>query len=393
MRLPTERSLLYPPEQATGQGVRVVEQVVGETSPKYDVCLSFATEQRTYVAEVARLLRDDGVAVFYDGYETADLLGRDLYTHLRDIYGRDSRYCVIFASADYARKVWPNHERASAQERALFGQDDYVLPVRFDDTEVPGLLRSALYVDARDTTPAELTRIIRTKLSLAAPMGPKTYPVSIVTLATDEPDIPLAAILVSALSACRVSLPPALMSRSDRRLVALLPQEAASRSDVVSLLLPAIEAEVVSRATPPGAIWICVDGGVVTAGDEWSGRAVVDAAAMADAPALPDLRHTVRRARLVFVLSQRWYQDVIHTATPRVNPADYQAVELSERLVGWVRVPGYPKLPVPSGPRAGSGGDVPHRLPTGDRTNNFFGDATIGRLGDDYHLGGGSDGR
>jgi hypothetical protein len=45
--------------------------------------------------------------------------------------------------------VWITHERRSAQARALQSNQEYVLPVRFDDTEIPGLLSTVMYVDAR----------------------------------------------------------------------------------------------------------------------------------------------------------------------------------------------------------------------------------------------------
>jgi hypothetical protein len=67
------------------------------------------------------------------------LWGKDLYEHLDYIYGRAARYCVLFISNDYAKKVWTTHERRSAQARALEEHEEYILPARFDDTEVPAL--------------------------------------------------------------------------------------------------------------------------------------------------------------------------------------------------------------------------------------------------------------
>jgi len=53
---------------------------------RYDVCLSFAGEDRNYVDKVADELRAAGVRVFYDLYEQVDLWGKDLYVHLNDVY-------------------------------------------------------------------------------------------------------------------------------------------------------------------------------------------------------------------------------------------------------------------------------------------------------------------
>lgn len=132
---------------------------------QYDVALSFAGEDRDYVAQVAERVKAQGINVFYDEYEVVNLWGKDLYSHLRDIYGRRSRYTVIFISKHYANKVWTNHERESAQARALKENKEYILPARFDDTEVPGLLETVSYVDLRDLSPVQFADYLVMKIS------------------------------------------------------------------------------------------------------------------------------------------------------------------------------------------------------------------------------------
>jgi hypothetical protein len=58
----------------------------------YDVALSFAGEDRGYVEKVAALLRESGIKVFYDKFETVQLWGRNLADHLGEIYGKRSRF-------------------------------------------------------------------------------------------------------------------------------------------------------------------------------------------------------------------------------------------------------------------------------------------------------------
>ena len=138
------------------------------TDPKYDIALSFAGEQRSHVGQVAEQLRRQGIRVFYDDFEQAGLWGKDLYEHFHWVYQRAARYCVLFISADYAHKAWPTHERRSAYERALHDSDTYVLPARFDDTELPGLRTTTGYVDLRTTTPRELGTLIIERLDSGA---------------------------------------------------------------------------------------------------------------------------------------------------------------------------------------------------------------------------------
>jgi hypothetical protein len=106
---------------------------------QYDVCLSFAGENRSYVHDVAVHLRALGVRVFFDEYEEVGLWGKDLYEHLDDVYKNSARYCVMFISQYYSTKLWTTHERRSAQERAFKENAEYILPARFDSTPVPGL--------------------------------------------------------------------------------------------------------------------------------------------------------------------------------------------------------------------------------------------------------------
>lgn len=116
---------------------------------EFDVCLSFAGEDRPYVDSVAQELRSKGVRVFYDEYERTRLWGKDLFQHLDDVYQNAARYCVLFASKHYAEKIWTNHELQSAQARALRENREYILPARFDDTKIPGLRGTVGHIDLK----------------------------------------------------------------------------------------------------------------------------------------------------------------------------------------------------------------------------------------------------
>ena len=134
-------------------------------SPRqYDVALSFAGENRAYVEEVANGLRAAGVNVFYDEFEKPNLWGKNLVDHLADIYQNRSRYVVMFISEFYVQKAWPKHERQHAQARALLAKDEYILPARFDDTDVPGLTMTVGHIDLRTHSPAQLVALILEKL-------------------------------------------------------------------------------------------------------------------------------------------------------------------------------------------------------------------------------------
>jgi hypothetical protein len=131
----------------------------------YDVTLSFAGEQRAVVERFATLLKEAGLEVFYDAWNKADLWGRDLYQHLDEIYSKKARFCVLFISADYAAKAWTNHELKSAQTRAFRENKEYILPVRLDDTGIPGMRETVGYLDLRKHTIEEVAEIAIQKIA------------------------------------------------------------------------------------------------------------------------------------------------------------------------------------------------------------------------------------
>ena len=130
----------------------------------FDVGLSFAGEDREYVEEVASILRKMEIRVFYDKYEEVSLWGKDLYTHLREIYFERVEYVVMFLSSNFKDKLWTNHERESAQARAFTEKKEYILPARFDETQIPGILPTIGYIDLNNYSPAEFAEIIKQKI-------------------------------------------------------------------------------------------------------------------------------------------------------------------------------------------------------------------------------------
>jgi hypothetical protein len=136
---------------------------MNDTYP-YDVALSFAGEDRPYVEQVAVNLRNFGVKVFYDSFEEVDLWGKNLIDHLQAVYQTKARFTVMFISEHYDRKVWTNHERKAAQARAFTESREYILPARFDNTEIQGLYSTLSYIDLNKKTPAEFAQIICLKI-------------------------------------------------------------------------------------------------------------------------------------------------------------------------------------------------------------------------------------
>lgn len=158
--------MLQPDYLFQVQGERGKPPKTKEDTFYYDVALSFAGENRGIVRQVYEALMAAGIKTFYDDDEDvkAELWGKNLYDYLSDLYRNRARYCIIFVSKDYVRKVWPNHERQAAQVRALQENREYILPLRLDDTEIPGLLPTVAYLDLRHETIDAVVQSVRKKL-------------------------------------------------------------------------------------------------------------------------------------------------------------------------------------------------------------------------------------
>ncbi len=132
----------------------------------YDIALSYASEQRRYVRRVYKKLIQLGVQTFYDEGEVVNLWGKDLEAYLERVFRKMARACVVFVSKHYVSKPWPRFEAQGALARAVQERGEYILPVRFDDSELPGLLPTIKYVWAKDYTPEQLAEILRMKLKV-----------------------------------------------------------------------------------------------------------------------------------------------------------------------------------------------------------------------------------
>jgi internalin A len=133
---------------------------------KYSVALSYAGEDREFVQGVYKELERDGVSVYdyNDEKESINSWGKILENKLEGIYRDHSKCVVIFVSEYYAKKNWTNFEFRSALSSALNEHREYVLPARFDDTILPELDSSVVFIDLRKETPQSFAQKIIKKL-------------------------------------------------------------------------------------------------------------------------------------------------------------------------------------------------------------------------------------
>lgn len=130
---------------------------------EYDVALSFAGENREYVKKVAKHLNNAGIKVFFDEFEQEHLWGKNLYDYLQEVYTKKAQYTMMFISKFYKNKAWTNHERESAQARAFNESKEYILPIKFDNTEIPGMHSTIGYLDANNFSAKEIAEFFLAK--------------------------------------------------------------------------------------------------------------------------------------------------------------------------------------------------------------------------------------
>jgi hypothetical protein len=99
--------------------------------------------------ELKDLLNHKNIKVFLDAYTSRELWG-EIVDHLVNLYARKAQYCVLLISKNYPLKTWTETERTSARESALRDAEKYILPLRLDDTNVPGVEEVKGYRDLRE---------------------------------------------------------------------------------------------------------------------------------------------------------------------------------------------------------------------------------------------------
>jgi hypothetical protein len=129
---------------------------------RFKVALSFPSEQRKFVKEVAQVLAQQFGAekVLYDEFFEAEFARADLSIYLPRLYAEQSELVVVFLCGEYAQKQWCGLEWLAIHE--IIKQKDYagVMFIRFDNAKLDGIYSGAGYVNAPGHTPEEIAQRI-----------------------------------------------------------------------------------------------------------------------------------------------------------------------------------------------------------------------------------------
>jgi hypothetical protein len=135
---------------------------------RFLVALSFPGERRDFVAGVAstlgaRLGRDK---VLYDEFHEAELARLDLDVYLGQLYREESHLLVPFYCVDYDRKKWCKLEWRQMRDILLNLEGHRIMPFRFDDAPVAGVLSLDGYIKIGSRSPQVIAELILQRLSI-----------------------------------------------------------------------------------------------------------------------------------------------------------------------------------------------------------------------------------
>ena len=147
--------------------MRKLKEAANQLHQFFDVAFSFAGEQRDYVRSVRRALEGKDISVFFDEDYQVALWGKPLTEALLEIYCNRARAVVIFVSKEYVEKDWTRLEKRAALERAAREKTEFILPARFDNTNLPGLSSAVSYISLSNLTPEDFAELIIKKLGVS----------------------------------------------------------------------------------------------------------------------------------------------------------------------------------------------------------------------------------
>ena len=130
----------------------------------FDFALSFSGECRALAKELSELLVERGASVFYDDSFLVHLFGKRLDDEFSGKFGEETRFFVPFVSFGYAQRPWPQYEWGVAKFEAQRRDEEFILPLRVDDTHLFGLPDTVCYLDLRTMELLEVANVLIAKL-------------------------------------------------------------------------------------------------------------------------------------------------------------------------------------------------------------------------------------
>lgn len=114
----------------------------------YDIAFSFANEDLKIAKKIAKELKR--LSVTYYLYKEEVTLASNLTATTWNIYYQESRFAVVLISEQYKEKKWASREWDAINAVHRPYNSSYIIPIRLDDTELPGLHPDIIFLEWRN---------------------------------------------------------------------------------------------------------------------------------------------------------------------------------------------------------------------------------------------------
>ncbi len=126
---------------------------------KYDVALSYASEDINIVKRVNKILKEEEINVFYAPDYQSKLVGKDKDISFYRVFKKESLFVALLVSKDYIVKDDPMNEAKVAMSR----KEDCLIPIYLDkNVSLPGLDEDIIYYI--ETNEAKIADLIIEKI-------------------------------------------------------------------------------------------------------------------------------------------------------------------------------------------------------------------------------------
>lgn len=131
---------------------------------EFDVAISYASEDAVVAKDLAERLKKERISIFFDEFFKADMWGKSLSTRFKEAFGAKTEFVLVLVSKHYIVKDWTDFEFSIARGEAKVREEEFILPIRLDDTVMAGLKSDICYMDLRKDSIDGIVRDFKKKL-------------------------------------------------------------------------------------------------------------------------------------------------------------------------------------------------------------------------------------
>lgn len=127
---------------------------------EHDVVIVFSVADRSTAEEFARLLAGRNIKVSLDELKDPNVGSIEPAAHLAETFARKARFYLLLISRSFPQTNWRDVEQMTGQQHADATPGGSVIPVRLDDTDLPGVEDPTQLRDLRSHSKQDIVDLI-----------------------------------------------------------------------------------------------------------------------------------------------------------------------------------------------------------------------------------------